>query len=170
MDNVVFSNKDFLVNYIYRLLDNPTRIKIQKTLYFLFAYYGATYGNLQLNEDDEGEFSEQNYPRELFSANFEAWKYGPVEVDVYNNEKIFSYYSKDKLSDTEIDDFFNTNERKNIERFIQNIVAQINGIDDFSLVDRTHQDESWLKVYNPEDSHIKMDNDTIIREYVEKYV
>lgn len=53
MDTVVFSEKDFLVNFLYKLLDNPTQIKVQKTLYLLFAFYGATYGNLDKDEDNE---------------------------------------------------------------------------------------------------------------------
>ncbi|HFE0901717.1 TPA: hypothetical protein ACF7YZ_001408 [Streptococcus agalactiae] len=60
MDTVVFSEKDFLVNFLYKLLDNPTQIKVQKTLYLLFAFYGATYGNL--DKDEDNEFSDQNYP------------------------------------------------------------------------------------------------------------
>lgn len=169
MENVVFSDKDFLVNLLYKLLDNPTKIKVQKTLYLLFAFYGATYGMLQNDVEGESDFSEQNYPKNLFSAKFEAWKYGPVEVEVYNKEKIFSY-SKGKLTDDDIDNFFNTNERKNIKRFIQNIVAQTNIIDDFSLVDRTHQDDSWLDAYKPGILHMPMDNSSIVSEYAEKYV
>ncbi|VTS29747.1 Uncharacterised protein [Streptococcus pseudoporcinus] len=53
MENVVFSDKDFLVNYFYKLLDNPTKNKVQKTLYLLFAFYGATYGRLQSNAEEE---------------------------------------------------------------------------------------------------------------------
>ncbi|EAO75295.1 conserved hypothetical protein [Streptococcus agalactiae COH1] len=66
MDTVVFSEKDFLVNFLYKLLDNPTQIKVQKTLYLLFAFYGATYGNL--DKDEDNEFSDQNYPKQLFKA------------------------------------------------------------------------------------------------------
>ncbi|HEO7186705.1 TPA: hypothetical protein VBE04_000819, partial [Streptococcus agalactiae] len=73
MDTVVFSEKDFLVNFLYKLLDNPTQIKVQKTLYLLFAFYGATYGNL--DKDEDNEFSDQNYPKQLFKAIFEAWRY-----------------------------------------------------------------------------------------------
>ena len=169
MENVVFSDKDFLVNYLYKLLDNPTKIKVQKTLYLLFAFYGATYGRLQSNAEGESDFSEQKYPENLFSAKFEAWQYGPVEVDVYNRDKSFSY-SKEKLTNAEIDNFFSTNERRNVKGFIQNIVAQTNIIDDFSLVDRTHQDDSWLGVYRSGELHIPMDNSSIVSEYAEKYV
>ena len=87
MKSVVFEDKDFLVQFLYKLFEKPSRIKIQKTLYLLYAFYGATYGNLNLNEDEENEFVGQNYPKYLFDANFEAWRYGPVEKEVYANDK-----------------------------------------------------------------------------------
>lgn len=167
MDRVVFQDKDFLVKFLYKLLENPTQIKVQKTLYLLFAYYGATYGNIKKEEDNE--FSKQDYPKNLFEASFEAWRYGPVESEIYSKEKT-EIYSRDNLSDQEIENFFNSPERKNIKEFIENIVRQTNSIDDFSLVDRTHQDEAWLKVYKEGEKHIKMDNNTIINEYISRYV
>ncbi|MGT2744924.1 Panacea domain-containing protein [Streptococcus phocae subsp. phocae] len=167
MNTVVFSEKDFLVNFLYQLLDNPTQIKVQKTLYLLFAFYGATYGKLETEEDNE--FSEQNYPKELFKATFEAWKYGPVETDVYVNEKKGSYSDK-ILNEEDINEFFKTPELKNVRDFIENIVEQTNQIDDFSLVDRTHQDDVWLDVYKDGENHITMDNKKIIQEYIERYV
>lgn len=169
MDTVVFDNKDFLVNFLYKLLDNPTQIKVQKTLYLLFAFYGTTYGNLENNQDDQNDFSEQTYPKELFRANFEAWRYGPVETDVYANEKLGSY-SGEELDNETINEFFNTSEFKNVKDFIENIVEQTNQIDDFSLVDRTHQDNVWLDVYKEGEKHIPMDNKEIIQEYIERYV
>lgn len=169
MDTVVFDNKDFLVNFLYKLLDNPTQIKVQKTLYLLFAFYGATYGNLENNQDDQNDFSEQTYLKELFRANFEAWRYGPVETDVYANEKLGSY-SGEELDNETINEFFNTSEFKNVKDFIENIVEQTNQIDDFSLVDRTHQDNVWLDVYKEGENHIPMDNKEIIQEYIERYV
>lgn len=166
---MVFDNKDFLVNFLYKLLDNPTQIKVQKTLYLLFAFYGATYGNLENNQDDQNDFSEKTYPKELFRANFEAWRYGPVETDVYANEKLGSY-SGEELDNETINEFFNTSEFKNVKDFIENIVEQTNQIDDFSLVDRTHQDNVWLDVYKEGENHIPMDNKEIIQEYIERYV
>lgn len=109
MDGVVFQDKDFLVNFLYKLLENPTQIKVQKTLYLLFAFYGATYGNIKKEEDNE--FSKQNYPSNLFEAIFEAWRYGPVEIEIYSNEKK-EMYSKDNLNDQDIESFFDSPEKK----------------------------------------------------------
>ena len=60
--------------------------------------------------------------------------------------------------------------KKNIKAFIENIVSQAKQIDDFSLVERTHQDESWREVYKEGQNHIPMDKDAIIKEYTQKYV
>ncbi|HEO7348357.1 TPA: hypothetical protein VBE95_002030, partial [Streptococcus agalactiae] len=69
-----------------------------------------------------------------------------------------------------INKFFNTPELKNVRDFIENIVEQTNQIDDFSLVDRTHQDNVWLDVYKEGESHIPMENEKIIQEYIDRYV
>lgn len=170
MNSVVFENKDFLVQFLYELFEKPSRIKIQKTLYLLYAFYGATYGNINLSDDEEeNEFVGQNYPKYLFNAIFEAWRYGPVEKDVYAKDRN-DYYESRSLSSDEIDSFFNTVELKNIKSFIENIVSQTEQIDDFSLVDRTHQDKSWHTVYKEGQKHIPMDNDSIIQEYIDEYV
>lgn len=170
MKSVVFEDKDFLVQFLYKLFEKPSRIKIQKTLYLLYAFYGATYGNLNLNEDeDENEFVGQNYPKYLFDANFEAWRYGPVEKEVYANDKKGLYESR-SLTEDDIDSFFNTVELNNIKSFIENIVSQTKQIDDFSLVDRTHQDKAWQTVYTEGQNHIPMDNNSIIQEYIDEYV
>ena len=46
----IFNNKDDLVNYLLYKLDLPSQLKIQKTLYLLFAFYGAIYGKLSEDE------------------------------------------------------------------------------------------------------------------------
>ena len=102
MSQLVFEDKDFLVKFLYTLFETPSRIKIQKTLYLLFAFYGATYGSIESsNSDEDNEFSGQEYPKYLFDAQFEAWKYGPVE----------------SLSNAEIDSFFDTIEKKKHKGF-----------------------------------------------------
>ena len=170
MSQLVFEDKDFLVKFLYTLFETPSRIKIQKTLYLLFAFYGATYGSIESsNSDEDNEFSGQEYPKYLFDAQFEAWKYGPVENEIYAREKRGQYEGV-SLSDAEIDSFFDTIEKKNIKAFIENIVSQAKQIDDFSLVERTHQDKSWREVYKEGQKHIPMNKDAIIKEYIQEYV
>ncbi len=39
MSDVVFNDKDFLVNFLYSLLDNPTKIKVTKNFIFVVCYF-----------------------------------------------------------------------------------------------------------------------------------
>ena len=165
MKDVVFEQKNDLVNYLYSLLDNPTQIKVQKTMYLLFAYYGATYGNLE-SDSSENDFEGQSYPKYLFEPQFEAWRYGPVDYEIYQNEKK-NVYEKDSTFPTTS---LNEQENKNIQGFIKNIVSQTNNIDDFSLVDRTHQDNSWRLAYKEDSSPTKMNADDVINEYKDRYI
>ena len=82
---LVFENVIDLAGYAKNRLENPTPLKIQKTLYFLWAFYSATYGNIKYDSDEKSEFDLQDgaYPPELFEPDFEAWRYGPVINKVY---------------------------------------------------------------------------------------
>ena len=42
-----FENVNDLIKMIYASNQNISVIRLQKALYFLFAYYGATYGSLE---------------------------------------------------------------------------------------------------------------------------
>lgn len=165
-EEYVFECKDDLVNYLYSILTNPTQVKIQKTLYLLYAFYGATYGQFY-NQEQEGkeDFGEQSYPKHLFEANFQAWRYGPVEYDVYCREKNGGYEAENQLPIN-----LETHEKNNIKQFIDDLVSQTDKIDDFSLVDRTYQDNVWLDNYREGEQYIEIKNEEIIKEYQERYI
>lgn len=129
----------------------------------MYAYYGATYG--QMNEENEessvyeGGFS---YPPELFPANFEAWRFGPVINDVYINFKNNEYVGEDWEPSNP---FF-----ADVKDFLVDLYHQLMDVGDFGLVERSHMDDCWKLEYKDGVQHIQMDNKKIIREYVEKYV
>ncbi|MBZ2406142.1 Panacea domain-containing protein [Liquorilactobacillus hordei] len=157
-----FKDKDKLIAHIINKLDNPTPLKIQKGLYFLWAFYSATYGNINY-EEGETEFNLQDeYPNELFAADFEAWRYGPVLPDVYRKFKNGEY---DDIDDTYVPE---TENEKEVMSFIDDLISQINGINDFGLVTRSHQDEAWKKSFKNE-NHCKMHKEDIKEDY-EEYV
>ena len=162
MENYVFLNKDNLVNYLISKLDNPTQLKIQKGMYFLWAFYSATYGNIDY-KDKNSEFYQQEvpYPKELFDGNFEAWRYGPVLPDVYENFKNNKYKSKVIL-----DGLTNNDNNDEIILFINDIISQINNIDDFGLVIRSQNDLAWKDKVKNHDTMNKID---IKNDYI-KYV
>ena len=159
----VFDDTTDLVNYLFSEFGNLTPLKLQKGLYFLYAYYGAIFNV----EQTEGVVEETfNMPEELFPASFEAWTYGPVMRDVYINYKEGVYSSSNINLELikEINDEF----PKAIE-FIRDMFGQINTLSDFTLVDRSHEDRTWIEAYK-EGKSTKIDNNDLIKEYREKYV
>lgn len=146
-----FKNINVLIAYLKENLDPFTDLKLQKSLYFLWAYYSAMYGD---NDMDE-------YPSELFKANFEAWKYGPVIKDVYKCYKQGDY-------DNLVNSFSPKNSmERDVKQFIDEMIKQFNDISVFGLVNRSHADHAWRDVYKEGSSHISMSNDAITQEYKE---
>ncbi|GAP04955.1 hypothetical protein [Fructobacillus tropaeoli] len=70
------TSKEKVIEYLIENLENPTRLKIQNSLYLLWAFYAGSYGNVD-NESFGG-----NYPHSLFEPNFYAGKYGVYDPDV----------------------------------------------------------------------------------------
>lgn len=88
-------------------IENISPLRLQKTLYFLFAYYGASYGQLSKSKEYKVTQNESlNLPEYLFDAQFEAWQYGPVIRDVYvSNKYSLDYNDIDfSMSNFEIED------------------------------------------------------------------
>lgn len=162
----IFNNKDDLVNYLLYKLDLPSQLKIQKTLYLLFAFYGATYGKL-INEENNSELDSNNYTPFLFEPNFQAWKYGPVDYDVYINFKKEKYKELKSIENILNEDLTEV-EKRNIITFIKNIINQTDGIDDYTLIDRTREDKVWSDSYNNKEKN--MNPYLIIDEYYSKYI
>ena len=137
-----FENIDHLVEHILFQFPEIRPLKLQKGLYFLFAFYISTYSAKNQTQIIETEY---NFPKYLFNAEFEAWTYGPVIHDVFlkfkNNEYTPKKYHFDK-NDEEI------------ELFINDVMQLIINKSDFALVDRVHEDLSWQKTYQNPDSKI----------------
>lgn len=156
----MFSDKDELVLHIYKRLDNPTLLKVQKSLYFLWAYYSGTYGNVDKSE--ETDLDQTNYPTSLFKPEFEAWRYGPVDDKVYAKQKS-GLYPKDKWKEYQP----KNSEEVEVVSFINDLLSQINKVNDFGLVNRSHEDESWSKPFKRDhrQHHAHMDPAEIRKEY-----
>lgn len=152
MNSDYMFDKYELINYIYNLLHLASPLKIQKTLYLLYGYYGATYGL-------ENNLETGIYPTELFNANFIAGKYGPFDPEIKD-------YLKSNEPKTKIY-IPKTVEEKNIHQFIINIVNQIDNVDDFSLIQLVKEDECWKLAYKIKENE-KIPNYLIISEYKKK--
>lgn len=163
----IFNNKDNLVNYLLYKLDLPSQLKVQKTLYLLFAFYGATYGKLS-NDESNSELGSTNYRPFLFEPNFKAWKYGPVDYDVYINFKKEEKYKELKSIENKLNEDLTEVEKRNIITFINNIINQTDEIDDYTLMDRTREDKVWSDSYNNKEKN--MNPNLIINEYNSRYI
>ena len=150
-----FQNIDNLVKHILFQFPEIGPLKLQKGLYFLFAFYINTYSVEPQSDVIERE---NIFPKYLFQADFEAWNYGPVIRDVYLKFKE-KQYTPHQYQFSEKD--------KEIEIFIKDAMTMIVEKSDFSLVDRVQEDIAWQKAYRNQNSNIINIKD-IEDEYLEK--
>lgn len=138
-------------------------IKLQKTLYFLFAYWGQFIRNNKENPDSV-EVDYSSYNEFLFDDKIEAWTYGPVVPEVFIAEKsgilgnkALEGYLKDDIVKKE---------------FIDNLLQQLFEIDDFGLVRISHEDECWKRNYVESDErhNREIPKEEIINEYTAKQI
>lgn len=146
--SVVFNEAvalDDLVKYIYYFAKNNkygkhylvTPVKLQKSLYFLYAYYSSFYANKLklLNSENNHDCP---YPEHLFIPEnncFECWAFGPVIKSVYlKTKENASYYVDDSYA-------FQLNIDEEIKLFIDDLLKQTLNVSDFLLVERCFRDE-----------------------------
>lgn len=126
MRKYYFENVDDLVNHLFYKEPNIAPLGLQITLYFLFAFYIGAYQ------------SQNDYPKYLFDADFEAGHYGPVIKHVHLNQEEGKYTPREFIFENhEID--------QEINRFINDLFNEVMDRSDFSLVDRLHEDTTWRK-------------------------
>ncbi|UJF15001.1 DUF4065 domain-containing protein [Jeotgalibaca sp. MA1X17-3] len=162
-----FDDVNDLVKHLFRLEGKLSPIKLQKALYFLFAYYGATYGSVQTDIANENKIEQtESYPKYLFNDCFEAWKYGPVISSVYKENKQNTYEGKAYTP--------KDNKEEEVLSYINEIFQQLNEISDFGLVERSHLDMAWKEPYSKykarQTESQTMNNEIIIEEYRNEYL
>lgn len=136
-------------------------IKLQKSLYFLFAYWGQFIRNNKENTDSvEVDYSALN--EFLFEDKIEAWTYGPVIPSVFVAEK--SGLLEGKLEENYLED------EPVKKEFIDNLLEQLFEVDDFGLVRISHEDQCWKKNYKEEDEkhNREIPKEEIVNEYISK--
>lgn len=136
-------------------------IKLQKSLYFLFAYWGQYIRKNKENKDSV-EVDYSNYNEYLFEDVIEAWTYGPVVPGVFALERA------DILPNKAEEGYLEDEPVK--KEFIDNLLDQLFEIDDFGLVNISHQDECWKKYYveTDEKHNREIPKEEIIDEYCKK--
>lgn len=136
-------------------------IKLQKTLYFLFAYWGQ-YIQKNQNNLESVEVDYSTYNKYLFDDIIEAWTYGPVIPSVFHADKMKAI--KNEAEEGYLEDDIVKKE------FIDYLLPQLFDISDFGLVDLSHQDQCWKMHYdeNEKKHNNEIPKDEIIDEYCNK--
>lgn len=151
----------YIKKYFKKNISNEemSPIKLQKALYFCFAYWGGFIRRNNLFKDDTKEVS-LNYSEILFPNSIEAWVYGPVVPDVYHEKYLNSFNSENPF-----------NGEKYIQKFIDNILDDVLGTNDFKLVDVSHQDKCWQRNFKPNSKfhNCVIPPEEIISEYAKNY-
>lgn len=127
-------------------------IKLQKSLYFCFAYWGGFVRKSKL-ADTEITINKSEW---LFDENIEAWVYGPVVPDVYHDDNLMSNRNANLFCNDE-----------DVKEFINGVLDDILIVSDFKLVEVSHSDNCWKKNFDPnsERHNIVIDKEDIITEY-----
>jgi uncharacterized phage-associated protein len=119
-----------------------TPLKLQKLLYFTQGF----------NYLWEG--------KPLFTEEFEAWQYGPVNREVYF---YFQKYSQCEIPNAEGS---NKNGSEKEKEIIKTVWNNYKHFDAFELVDKTHKERPWINAYN---SINKTISNSSIKEYFSEF-
>ena len=133
-------------------------IKLQKSLYFLFAYWGGLVRKSKLFPDAVEEKFD-NFSEYLFDEEIQAWVYGPVVPSVYREQNLNSYYKENLFEG-----------REKLKDFVDSILNDLFEVSDFTLVEISHRDKAWINNFDyDEDIHANViSKEEILQEYARK--
>ena len=139
--------------YIEKFNKNVSPVRIQKTLYFCFAYWG---GFVRRGKQNNSDISVENLSEYLFANKIEAWVYGPVIPDVYFESNIDKYYNSNMFVGKEME-----------KELIDNVIEDTFEINDFRLVDISHKDNAWISKFHYDEQfhNNEIKKEDIISEY-----
>lgn len=129
--SVLFKRVEILIAYLQTKRQHLSAIRLHKSLYFLFAYYGATYGKINIENSE----SDKTYPTMLFDETFEAWEYGPV-ISRFVGQIIRPFDETTTLIALQ-------KEYPEVFAFIDEILVELDELYDWALIDRSRQDIVW---------------------------
>lgn len=115
-----------------------SELHMHKILFILFGQFGA------------------KFKKNLFKCDFEAWRYGPVEINCRN-------FFKNKIS--EYKDVFNVQITDKELTYITKLIDILVKTSPWVLVDLTHSMSAWYENYNENDEihNKKIPNSEIIK-------
>lgn len=153
---------DYLaIRYKEQYGEDISILKMNKVLYFCFAYWGA-YVRIGKNNIDNIEVDRlEDYSDYLFDTEFKAGVYGPYMKNLSKiNNKYFIQYEKEK----ELHNFIVKNQYGgNVFKFLDPLIRDAFEANEFDLMDISMKDEEYKRA--KDNNYGIMDNDKIIDEY-----
>ena len=167
-DVVMYSAMDvalYIIHYLSSEKYSVSNLKLQKLLYFVQGFF--------LCLKDEPCFTEK----------IEAWDFGPVVPDVYHKYKIFGsnsipmteYYEYIEYDDKDMI-YIKKRNLKDIkfcdidEKILDMVLEQLKGYSATTLVNITHKQSPWSRVYSPHKRNIPISNKSIEEYFKERYL
>lgn len=155
------------IKYKYSEFTNNTKeitpIKMQKCLYFCFAFWAGFV--VKGKEDNVMPYDCSEY---LFDDTIQAWAYGPVVPNVYFDEKKLKLFNNKRSEEVALSKAENKiNEIDFLQETIDSILQDVFEISDFKLVSLSHMDKSWQNHFHEES---KKHNEAIpLEEIINEY-
>ncbi len=179
---ILTNTKGEITNYIsdlYRKNNNGkwiSPIKMQKTLYFLCAFWFSARENILTNFEYIDPLATSNElvknlfsDSKLFEISFSAWKYGPVNRETYDFFKTIKSPNNISILALSFNRKLEVTLTKKIEEWFENYCLRIFATEDFALVNLSHNDKAWIEAIN-EEMGTPMSLETIENEYINKTI
>ena len=160
MKNAFFSAIDIAQLHNDKYERNISPLKLQKVLFFLFGEWGAFVSKSNSTGEKIGDWENlKSFPRYLYNDEIQAWLYGPVVKNVYDN------FKNEVMSREEI---FKTEEEKYVGEFIDDLATELFSLSDFRLVELTHQMKCWKDKYSESSQYhnTEINKEDIINEFL----
>lgn len=119
-------------------------IRMNKGLYFLNAIYA---GIVAVDKEQSDDFND--CPDYLFYSKIEAWEFGPVVREVYDNSPYDSLLYK--FGDNSVDEY--------VKDIIERVLVAIDSMSDLDLVLRVQDDQCWVQARNRESYKFNSDSE-----------
>ena len=156
---------DYLaIRYKEQYGEDISILKINKVLYFCFAYWGA-YVRMGKNNIDNIEVDGlEDYSEYLFDTEFKAGVYGPYMKNLSKiNNKYFIQYEKEK----ELHNFIVKSQYNGeVYKFLDPLIIDLFNANEFDLMYISKKDEEYQRAKN--NNYGIMNNEKIINEYCKK--
>lgn len=138
------------IKYKYSEFTNNTKeitpIKMQKCLYFCFAFWA---GFVLKGKDDN--VMPANCSEILFEDIIEAWAYGPVVPEVYFDEKNRKLFKQKSEEQKALESAIKKLSKYDfLQETIDSIINDVFEISDFKLVSISHMDKCWQNHFHAE--------------------